>query len=557
MIIELEKMSLKKIRKSERCFFDEKEKILILGICFYKNKLLTKITNLNATYIEDKLKEFEGNFAIIYFKENKWKIFLDYGGEIALYYYLEKEKLCISNLYYNILKKNNFLNINKKAFTESLSHSRAVTSRETVIENIYRFKGGELYTFYYDSNLEQICLSSEIVKKMKRIQNWEHFNLVNTLQEKAMFIKENFSKVAICMTGGSDSRLILALFLSVGIKPTLLYGIGDSVLTNTREEDYRIVKALATKFNLELKIMNWKDSFETEKEIKELLEEYGEEFFIYGANKNVFNEYKRISQEYDFIEFGYFGETLRNLEIIDEEFLSKKRKIDFNELCNIYIDLFIIKENKKKEYLEYIMKGIKNIIEKRIRVNVFGFTEEDFQMFHTEYRYLSDTAMLNFVNKFTNSMSVLSLFDVQEIISSIPVSQKKYYSYMLEVIKKLYPSALDIPFYSHCQVKEYNIEQNSLIAKKTLYNYLKNFKNRFLNNDFGESLKYIVFKFLFKEEKSRKELLSFSEQKDYYLQYCKKNKKNYLDFLDLKKNRKIFTSFKKFIFILVYVQYNR
>jgi asparagine synthetase B (glutamine-hydrolysing) len=51
--------------------------------------------------------------------------------------------------------------------------------------------------------------------------------------------------VAINVTGGLDSRLAAAAARAAGIEPRLLYGRGDSRMTNTRAEDLAVVRRAA------------------------------------------------------------------------------------------------------------------------------------------------------------------------------------------------------------------------------------------------------------------------------------------------------------------------
>ncbi|MGL5058021.1 MAG: hypothetical protein ACRC6A_11750 [Fusobacteriaceae bacterium] len=72
------------------------------------------------------------------------------------------------------------------------------------------------------------------------------------MKKQSEMVVKNYKNVATNMTGGLDSRMVLASYLAIGAKPILLYGIGNSFSTNTYKEDLKI------KYNLELIIMNWK-----------------------------------------------------------------------------------------------------------------------------------------------------------------------------------------------------------------------------------------------------------------------------------------------------------
>lgn len=101
----------------------------------------------------------------------------------------------------------------------------------------------------------------ESVYKDKRIKVKDSLimaqELSSLIKKYTKIIADVFPNIKINMTGGLDSRLVLAAFLSVGKKPELVYGVGNDYLTNTKNEDLETNKILAKKFNLKLTVLDW------------------------------------------------------------------------------------------------------------------------------------------------------------------------------------------------------------------------------------------------------------------------------------------------------------
>lgn len=155
-------------------------------------------------------------------------------------------------------------------------------------QNLFKKKG-------FEPKKEIIKIKSEVAmaKELARI-----------MKKYANIISDVFPKININMTGGIDSRIILALFFSINKKPNIVYGFGNSGITNTKKEDLEINKIYAKKFNLNLKILNWNiEKIMPKKEIINSLNRYGQYFLIYGGT--IQKTYENLSTNNDIFFFGY------------------------------------------------------------------------------------------------------------------------------------------------------------------------------------------------------------------------------------------------------------
>src|SRR5262249_30274871 len=63
--------------------------------------------------------------------------------------------------------------------------------------------------------------------------------------------------IGVLGTGGLDSRTVLAGLLSRRVTPQLMYGVGNSGLTDSAVEDLDIVNAIGTRFNVPVRRLDW------------------------------------------------------------------------------------------------------------------------------------------------------------------------------------------------------------------------------------------------------------------------------------------------------------
>ncbi|RGN51047.1 hypothetical protein DXB60_23025 [Bacteroides fragilis] len=133
----------------------------------------------------------------------------------------------------------------------------ACVGSETLCKDIYRLSGNE----YISINLQTSEFAiKEIAFEWRRpYDSYENSvsEVVANLSQTAKVLSNVYASTSICMTGGLDSRISLASFLSEGFKPTLLYGIGNSIITDTFKEDRDIVNKISDIFGLDLKLLDW------------------------------------------------------------------------------------------------------------------------------------------------------------------------------------------------------------------------------------------------------------------------------------------------------------
>jgi len=93
--------------------------------------------------------------------------------------------------------------------------------------------------------------------------------------------------------------------------------------------------------------MNWDTPEKFDKYWETYMNKYGFLSLIYNASNNVFNEFENIKTE--FIDFGYFGETLRNRPWLENYNKDTFTTIQYIDDFYIYSPLSLML--KKEKYL--------------------------------------------------------------------------------------------------------------------------------------------------------------------------------------------------------------
>ena len=445
--------------------------------------------------IQDKII---GSYCICIFKEGKMYIFVDSNHIYNMYYFIDEARTIVTNTYYHIAQQVESMSLSPTNFLEQIFQYSNLDNY-TLFDGIKKLMGNQYLELDVNNN---ICVVREI-----KFNNYNESkeNSIKNLSKKMGLIGNAIKNTGIFMTGGQDSRLVLSFLLSIGLKPTLLYGEGDSMDTNTKIEDKNIVELIAKKLNIRFQTMNWKDNI-SEGNIKDNLMKYGELYLIYNYNENIIHEFE-YNLKLDFVEFGYFGEIFRNIEWLEEypreEFSIEEIVDDFY----VNIKLKYVLENFEMYRKHILDKLYKICINKKL--NPLNLCKDNFIKIHIEYRKSADTVMCNFSNLFFYSTPILSQRSITEYVENIGFKEKINSKFQLETIKSLNNELLTIPFYSHLRRKVYDSEKGILKDELTIVMKNKELIRKKVKN---EKLIYILRILYYKLKGDKKGLQEVSSE---------------------------------------------
>lgn len=459
--------------------------ISVSGTFIYKDRIGS--VGLELLYsdfggdVAEVRKELVGNYLITIKSNGVIYVFGDENDIFNINYYVENGSWIISNDLLSIASQVsdsvvlNELNLIEQCFQNT------ILDNGTIFQQINRLKGSEYIEIDCKANS---FIVKNIVGFFTRKDNrnidfkacCKEFSQL--LINNAESIKSNFQNITISMTGGLDSRVVLASYLAAGVKPKLVYGVGNSPLTNTNIEDLEINSILKNRFDLNFTRMNWDSIFPIDKYWDDYADKYGMLSTIYSASPNVNRSFEELKGT-EFIDFGYFGEPLRNIDWIEN------MKEDYFTL-DAYLDDFYINKSLKSfydkekydDFREHLFQKISHICV-RYGLDSGAIHKNDFQILHNEYRKGADTALLNFVNYSFYSINLLSVEEVETYVVNLDVMNKEKSKFTINVLHNIYPDIIDVPMFSHCNT--YVVNKRKLYLERSFKTFSKDILRNFLN----------------------------------------------------------------------------
>lgn len=451
---------------------NDNEFIAAVGSFLYKSKTgseaLSEIFNDFSGDVNKIKKKCVGIYSFIILKNNEVYIFNDYYGICDLNYFQDKDVFFISNSLSELVKCCDSLNLNENGVITECFHTGCF-SAFTPFDDVFKVTGDQ-YIRIIDEKFE-VCIIpySDYKYNNEFISEEQSLNELTSLLEKySKNIANCFKDVAVNVTGGLDSRAVLASLLKGGIKPKLLYGVGNSYVAPTCLDDYNIVKQLAKNLKLPLYSMNWNDvesisgfSFKYQSRI---FKDFGFCNMLYAGNENIFTEYEGLIPNYPkFMEFGYFLENLRLREWAEEknkEYISLNEFIDEYYLNNSLLDVF----PNYLEYRDHLYTIFSSIAFKQ------GILTEDnlisinnFERLRWNSARYSDSRMHVFINEFTYAFPIFGIPEIHELILALPANVIRSGVFQIKLVKKLDVEMIKFPLFSHRRL--FKINKNNSKSK--------------------------------------------------------------------------------------------
>ena len=329
-------------------------KAYILGLAYQvKKDKNTPIEELKKIITEEEILDILSTWSGRYIVILNSKLYMDFGGILGCFYGKDKNGTTYVSSSLALIKEN--FNINELEY-EKIERNSSMDwypGPLTILENTYRLLPSEILNIYtlekkfknYKidfSNFHQEELKKEFIESFS--------NLLKNIE------KEFNGDLLLPLTGGTDSRTILAFLLKNNIKFSSYIMEGDTKLESF---DLETGKKIAKKFGFSHKIIkkNKVDKILCEKREKEFLEHSlgqsingGREFIKYGL-------YDEIENKSLILRGGVFEGTLKyyfslvnekennkRLEKIIEYFNLKEEELFRNKSLKLWLQS--IKENK-------------------------------------------------------------------------------------------------------------------------------------------------------------------------------------------------------------------
>jgi len=457
--------------------------------------------------INEIRKHSIGSYCVVIKKGSFITVFGEENYMYNIYYYIKGDSFILSNSFFDVKSiYGEDLEIDKCNFLE-LVFNTYVLCNETIYKDVNRLCGDEYVKIDLANKKAEVKNVDVVWQFDNEISYSERIEILSkNLVRKTKTICDAYGKPALCMTGGLDSRLCFAPVLANGLKPDLYYGVGNSILTDTKEMDLKINQMYAEKFGLSLGVMNWSSPLPIDKDWKAYFDRYGESFIQYSGSSCVFEALESVPNCY--MVFGYFGELYRNIgwiENLSKEYFTIDDYIDEYFIKTVGFDSLVRTSNVPYEdFRNHIRTKMVKLCE-RYGINSNRISVDEYRYLYLEYLRVGCSIMLNLVNKIRFISYPIAEDDVYKYCS-LSRQENKNAKFMLDVYARIYKPVLEIPFFTHCEIRNYNPEKGILApaASETFVSFRK--RTRFFSRFLPLSMKmWFLRTFITKDPKASKD----------------------------------------------------
>ena len=254
--------------------------------------------------------------------------------------------------------------------------------------------------------------------------------------------------VAINATGGLDSRLLLASAHRHGLRPTLLYGAGNSAMTNTRPEDLAIARALAEAYGWPLRVMDWRQDRPHGAEGRRRLHLRHGFKQPYGATEGLMRALEGGIEPYPELQMGGYNPAFTNRKpwswgtgrIAMGDFL-RRYAADYAEV--------LASPEARDAYFRGLEADMRALAaELGIAVEADGLRREDFVRLLIQARASKEAFNLNAFNQFGFYLAPYFTAELYADLLAVPGDWREGDRFQLHAIRANCERALELPIFS-------------------------------------------------------------------------------------------------------------
>lgn len=437
--------------------------VIATGTAIYKESLdyTSVIFDFESIGIEGIRNNTIGQYAYAIKKGAEINVFGDAIGAYNIYYYCDHGNFYVSNFLYDMaMVLSQYLSLNEMNLLEQAVQC-AILNNETFFNEIKRLDGNESISIENgDFQIVTFIPHLPIYEDSKLAAN----KLAGRLSYKASVITKVLGDPSICMTGGLDSRMSLAAYLSVGAKPTLSFALSNTRIASPEQMDIDIIHKFTNVFELKENIHACDTRFPGG-DWNYYLNKYGFSYTLWGGVKDVMHFFENMPGL--LCTFGYGGELFRNVNLTE----SRTSDISIEELINEYFMRHGHAELDKYDELRNHIKNKLIAVAHKYNIDINHLHPEDVSLFFIEYRKVADSTTMNYINFIEYSNMLLMESDVVALCRIHTADMDKA-RYMLDTLNNLYPPVLEIPVFSHHKLLRYDpkkmILYSGLEAKRPL-----------------------------------------------------------------------------------------
>jgi hypothetical protein len=451
-------------------YVNDEDWIVATGTLIYKGEIAEKALELilkdfKLLSLRDLQREIWGHFIISIKTEDSLTIFGDVLGTYELYYATYKGEFIVSNDIASVVYVNPEASL--KSSGVYLEFCAAGIGRSTILSGVNRLISSAEWLSYRDGKLSLENFNDNLLAierlSISDVTFEECLNEYSDLIISYFSQLKLFDSIGLNFTGGLDGRLVLAALNHINIRPNLYYGVGNSRLVNTTNEDLEIVNRISQDYAFNLKLMNWCN------DTNEISFEHDYENFIcHGLSGHLYGGSINFHQSLGIRNFesrstlfmGGFCPAFSNKEFHEKKYDSVDkivREMIRGPLSSIaYKRSKFIKIEAYNEVFDFL--SVNKLIDDNHNLQVDGDVARALSYVRAE------SELLNLFNEYDYYIAPFNTYQLLMPLLRIPIEYRKNRKFQLALVRKLDEKLFGYPLFSGLKNRIVDLDKAILLS---------------------------------------------------------------------------------------------
>lgn len=401
-----------------------------------------------------------GHYAVAAKHGDTVTVFTDPMGSFCLYYGADGSPLTVSNSLHAVAASLPSRSVDPIRVIEDAFQQTISTGEDTFYEGVKRLFGSQVLTV----DLPGGDLAVDRLPIAEHDWSADATSITDAVERYRSEVRDVFGQlvgiepVALNTTGGLDTRTVLAGLLDAGIEPQLIYGVGNSGLTNTKRADLEAGLELAETLDLPYYRMDWSDDHPHDREtLTELFERLGFQFSMYGVPRPMLAELEGGISPYPTLQLGGYSPAFTNEKVWESEDHGRT----FEDLIDDYVHRAV--EDVAFECEERYRKDIADEVRTALRYSPVEFPDgeaslETFVKARLFLKARKSGKIANFVNEFTYYLAPFLQKRLYDPLLNVPVEYRRDDEFQVRLVHGLHPEVFEVPVFSGIRPAEIDLE---------------------------------------------------------------------------------------------------
>ena len=398
--------------------------------------------------MEATRKDAIGHWAAAIRHGNSIQAFTDDQGTHYLHYATTPDGFIISTSLHVVAEALGGPTVNPRELV-SFILERGTVGENTFYEGINQVFGSQILEIDIDRRSLQV---RTVPNTMYTIGDEEQTidGVVGKYAEEVRSVFEQIAaqpSLALNTTGGLDTRTVLAGLCAVGARPQLLYGVGNSHLTNAKEKDLKIAKEISSRLSLPFYQMNWSGTHpHSPEKIEQLFRKYGFQILTFGAAESLLEELEGGITPYPTLQLGGYCPAFTNMKVWEK----RSRTYSHRDLVSHMTALARhLSSNERQQYVEHVDQAMQIALQRGLGTGLKdSMTLREFVQSRLFLYIRPETIGLNFFNEFCYYLAPFLVKRLYDPLLTVPMKYRQRDELQIRLINTMAPELLEIPVFS-------------------------------------------------------------------------------------------------------------